>query len=110
MLLSLFGAAIDDPVNPATSINTVAFTVEATFSSVDNRERENPAPGNHPHCSHWANARSVQVESSPCQDHLGFVVDHPPQLHHTPAPWHAALAVPALTAARTPAALQVFRS
>lgn len=114
MLLSLFGAAIDDPINPATAINPLAATVEVVFTtkvtSADHKEHEYPAPGNHPHCSHWANVRSMMVESSPCQSHQGVVVDYPSQQHRTPAPWHEALAVPALTASRTPAALQVFRS
>lgn len=111
MLLSLFGAATNDPVNPATSIEPVVAVIPSVLvSEVEHQEYEHPAPGNHPHWSQWAGVRLVKVESSPCQIHQDFVVDRVPQQRQAPAPWHEALAVPALTAARTPAALQVFRS
>jgi hypothetical protein len=106
LLLSMVGVAVAGPTD--SGINSV--TAGALIDDDDDHDPvAAPGPAQLPHCSCRSAERAIPAESASRLGHGGQVVDHNAYPAMPRGPVHDSLAVPALAAARTPAALQVFR-
>ncbi|HTF47605.1 MAG TPA: hypothetical protein VK735_09175 [Pseudonocardia sp.] len=107
LLLSILGVAAAGPTDKGTDSVTAAGAL--IDDDNDHVHVAAPGPARLPHCSCRPAEQATPVEAASRLDHGGQVVDQRAYPAVPRGPVHDPLGVPALAAARTPAALQVFR-